>query len=333
MAEPSEKVKVVIRRKKGGHGGHHGGAWKVAYADFVTAMMAFFMVMWLLTQADLKLRSQIAQYFRNPGILPGGAIVNGEVNPFKSREPQLVAHDITIVQFEGKEQPPGKPGSEAEQREARATREQKRLEQHAKQLEQAIEQAVKSTPEIGWLKDRVIIQVTDAGLEIEVVDKAKVPGLDRADRMFFDLSSAELKPPLVALLREIAGVLGQLPNQVQVGGHTDARPFPPESPKTNWQLSFERADAARRVMEAGGLWRGQVSRVLSFADSRPLIPDKPLADENRRLSILAEREGLPPGQAAAEDGPGPIVLPPDTLPSRSTEPAPEAPAPEGHPAG
>ena len=103
-AAPSEKVKVIIRKKKGGHGGgHHGGAWKVAYADFVTAMMAFFLVMWLLTQADLKLRSQIAQYFRQPGIMPGGAIINGEVSPFKSREPQVVAKDITIVQFETKD--------------------------------------------------------------------------------------------------------------------------------------------------------------------------------------------------------------------------------------
>jgi len=321
---PSEKVKVIVRKKKGGHGGHHGGAWKVAYADFVTAMMAFFLVMWLLTQADLKLRSQIAQYFRSPGIMPGGAIINGEVNPFKSRQPQVVAKDITIVQLEARDkQIEPEPGKAGDDRPASAKAEQKQLEEHAKAIEQAIEKAVQESPDIKWLKDRVIIQVTDAGLNIEVVDASRAGTLPKADQMFFDLSSAELKPPLVALLKQIAGILGQLPNHVQIGGHTDARPYPPDSPKNNWQLSFERAEAARRVMEQNGLWAKQVNRVLSFADSQPLIPEDPRADANRRLSILAQREGQPPPEADGADH-GPIVLPADPLPKR---PAPEPAAP------
>ena len=164
----------------------------------------------------------------------------------------------------------------------------------------------------------MIIQVTDQGLNIEVVDASKASTFEKADQMFFDLSSAELKPPLVALLKQIAGVLGQLPNRVQVGGHTDSRPFPADSPKNNWQLSFERAEAARRVMEQNGLWPRQVNRVLSYADTQPLIPGDPRADANRRLSILAQREEGP--TAADGSAHGPIVLPADPLPKRPAEP-------------
>ena len=281
-----QKPRIVFKRK-GGHGAHHGGAWKVAYADFVTAMMALFMVLWLLTQADLKLRQQIAQYFRAPGILQGGAIINGEMNEAKSREPKVVSLDLTIVQGDSEDE---------------------LLRTQAKQLEQSIETAARQDPELAAIKDQVIIQVTDAGLSIQVVDKEK--------KMLFDLSSAELKPAVVHLLENVAALLGQMSNPIQVGGHTDARPYPPGATMTNWELSFRRADNARRVLEAHGARPGQVSRVMAYADSEPLVPADPLADENRRLSILAARQGPVPGKAAEEGGP--LVLPPDPLPSAPT---------------
>jgi chemotaxis protein MotB len=284
MAGDESKPRVIVKKKKGGHGGAHGGAWKVAYADFVTAMMALFMVLWLLTQADLKLRSQIAQYFRDPGVLSGAALVSDTANVAKSREPTVVTKDIIVVQ--------GKA-------------EQELLEAQAREIEKAIEAAARESPDLAKLKEQVIVQVTDAGLSIQVVDKGK--------DLLFDLSSAELKPALVALLQRIAGVLGQLPNPIQVGGHTDSRPFPSTSKITNWELSFERANNARRVLQASGLRAGQITRVLAFADSEPLVPDNPYADENRRLSVLAQRD-KPAPEARCPQGDGPVVLPPDELP-------------------
>jgi chemotaxis protein MotB len=281
----------IVVKKKGGHGAHHGGAWKVAYADFVTAMMALFMVLWLLTQADLKLRQQIAQYFRNPGVLVGGAMINAEMNEARSREPKVISMDVTVVSGDAEEE---------------------LLQNRLREIEDIIEHEAAADPALEAIKDQVIVQVTEQGLSIQVVDKGRT--------MLFDLSSAELKPPVVKVLQSIAGQLGSMPNPIQIGGHTDSRPYANGSTMTNWELSFRRADNARRVLEANGLRRGQVERVLSYADSEPLVPENPLADENRRLSILAQRNAPPPkptpGIAPGEE---PVVLPPDPLPGAAAQ--------------
>jgi chemotaxis protein MotB len=303
MSDAQDRPRVIIKKKKGGHAAHHGGAWKVAYADFVTAMMALFMVLWLLTQADMKLRENIAQYFRNPGVLPGGSVINPEAGGAKSREPQVVARDIMVVQGRAQNERLDGRGAGAEARK----NEQQQLEGSARAVEVAVEELVEENPQLAALKEQVIIQVTDAGLSIQVVEK----GGNRD--LVFDLSSADLKPPLVALLQRLAPVLASLPNPIQIGGHTDARPYPAGSAMTNWELSFKRADKARRVLEAAGVRPGQVNRVLSYADTEPLIAGDPLADENRRLSILAERRASTPC-AAGDDGP--VVLPPDAPPRR-----------------
>jgi chemotaxis protein MotB len=305
MAKSNETVRVIYKKKKGGgHAAHHGGAWKVAYADFVTAMMALFMVLWLLTQADVKLRSQIAQYFRDPGVLTGGSMISQDQNAAHTRDPAVVEKDIVLLQS------PELKRKQDQREQQDAANEQHRLETQAKAIEQAIQKAAVSDDAIKALRDQVIVEVRDSGLSIQVMDQAG----DR--QLLFDLSSAELKPPLVKLLQKIATVLGELPNPVQVGGHTDSRPYAPGSNKSNWELSFERADNARRVLEGNGLRSKQVNRVLAFADSEPLVPDKPLADENRRLSILAERTQPTPA-AAGNAAPGAIVLPPDQVPERT----------------
>ena len=297
-ADGTDKPRVIIRKKKAHHAAHHGGAWKVAYADFVTAMMALFMVLWLLTQADMKLKQEIAQYFRNPGVMPGGSMMAPDAAEARSRDPQVVARDIMIVGARAQQE-----RSDEEER----AKEQARLEEGAKAAEEAVNQLTAENPQLAALKNQVIIQVTDAGLSIQVLDKG---GANRD--LIFDLSSAELKPGLVQLLQRLAATLGGMPNEIQVGGHTDGRPYPPGSGMTNWELSFKRADAARRVLEANGVRGGQVIRVLAYADSQPLIADKPLADENRRLSILAERAEPAPGGPPTEGAP--VVLPPDTTP-------------------
>jgi chemotaxis protein MotB len=284
-------------RKKRAHAAHHGGAWKVAYADFVTAMMALFIVLWLLTQADMKLKQQIAQYFRNPGVLPSGNMINEEHSESKTMTPKLAAKELIIV-----------PGEE------------EMLDAQRKEIEHTLEEAARDSPEVAGLKDQVIVQVTDAGLSIQVVDKGR--------NLLFDVASAELKAPIITFLKELARVLGRMPNHVQIGGHTDSRPFPPSSGLTNWDLAFARANAARRVLEANGLWPGQIHRVVGYADSEPLVPDNPLADENRRLSILAERRHAPTPPSSPPDD-EPVVLPPDPLPTAPTADAREQLAPAG----
>jgi len=305
MAKGGETVRVIIKKKKAAHAAHHGGAWKVAYADFVTAMMALFMVLWLLTQADVKLRSQIAQYFRDPGILPGGSLLSQDQTPAHRRDPAVVENDVVLLHNQERR-------DRQERREQQASAEQTRLEEQAQAIEQAIKALAVDDESIKKLRDQVIVEVRDSGLSIQVVDQA----VD--SQLLFDLSSADLKPPLVKLLKRIATVLGDLPNPVQVGGHTDSRPFAQGALKTNWQLSFERADNARRVLETSGLRDKQVTRVLAYADSEPLKPEDPLADENRRLSILAERTYAAVGKTSVDpDAPAPVVLPPDAIPERT----------------
>ena len=269
--EGEENVRIVIK-KKGGHGAHHGGAWKVAYADFVTAMMALFMVLWLLSQADMKLRQQIAMYFRNPGILPGGSIIATNDAPLQkiNSEQAIATNELEFV------------NERVGKKKQKAAAEQTNLQQAAKNVKQKIAAAVKASPSLAGLEGRVQVQVTPAGLLIEVIDEGR--------KLLFDLSSSELKPEVQQLLRELGGVLGSLPNQIEVGGHTDARPFHGDNGRTNWDLSFERADAARKLLEANGLRSGQLARVLAYADREPLDRENPMADKNRRLSILAVRE-------------------------------------------
>jgi chemotaxis protein MotB len=213
-------------------------------------------------------------YFRSPGVLPGGAAINEELNAARSRGPKVVAGDIVLVQGEGEERV---------------------LTGHAKEIEGEIRRAAAEQPDLAAVAQQMRVEVTPEGLAIQVVDEAKT--------LLFDVASAELKPPVVALLQRIAPVLATLQNPIEIGGHTDARPFPPGSPTSNWQLAFQRADNARRILEASGLPPGRIERVQSFADSQPLVPEDPMADANRRLSIVAIRRYPAPKTEAGASGP------------------------------
>jgi chemotaxis protein MotB len=258
--------RVVVRKKRARYVGAPGSAWKVAYADFVTAMMALFIVLWLLTQADLKLRHQIARYFRDPAMFPSGGVIGEEMVATKSKQPKVVSRDVVIV---------------------RGDAEEYLFEAQKKEIEAAMKQAAREDPLIGALRDQVIVQVTDQGLSIQIVDKGR--------DLLFDLTSAKLQPGLIKLLKRLGAQLGRMANHVQIGGHTDSRPFAAGGGITNWELAFARADAARRVLESNGLWSGQAHRVVAYADSEPLVPANPSADENRRLSILVERTAADAG--------------------------------------
>lgn len=256
MAEPTI---IIIKKKKGGHA-HHGGAWKVAYADFVTAMMALFMVLWLLNQTDESERVQISEYFRT-GVMSGG-------------EGVLEGGGLGTS-----------PGADGEKKKSKSADEDFRLSNDAKQIRQRLESAMQGDKALGKLGDNVRVEVTRDGLLISI--------LERDDNsLIFDLASSALKPALETILRELAPALAAMPNAVRIDGHTDANPFSEKSGMTNWALSFQRADRARAVLEANGLPASQVNGVYARAASDPLIADNPRAPQNRRLTILAMREHM-----------------------------------------
>jgi chemotaxis protein MotB len=245
---------VVIVKKKGkGHHGHHGGAWKVAYADFVTAMMAFFLVMWLVGQSP-NVKAAVAGYFRDPGVfettrgsgvLPGGA--EGLKDDGLSKP---IPNDVKSAQAV--------------------------LEQAAAHLREALAKI----PSLKALEDRIEITVTAEGLRIELLETAK--------NSFFAVGSAELLPETVQILAVISQELGTLGNPVALEGHTDSRGYADSKGYGNWELSTDRANAARRAMERFGLRMGQINGVRGYANTRLRTPDSPLDAKNRRISIVVQ---------------------------------------------
>jgi chemotaxis protein MotB len=256
------KAKVIFVKKKGKGHAHHGGAWKVAYADFVTAMMALFMVLWLVSQTDETTRSQLARYFRS-GVFSGSGHVIGDSVP-SGRGPTVGG---------GQTQINGQHGQPTQQQ----------LEATAQTLEQVLDLVAADDPHLAALREQIDVRLDDSGLLIQISDGG--------DEILFGLASSELTPALAEFLAALGPVLGRLSNELQIHGHTDARPFPEGSSYDNWNLSFARADAARRFLEGHGVRPHQIVGVLAHADSDLLVPENPLDPRNRRLSILAVRHG------------------------------------------
>lgn len=267
--KPRRRVKKVR-----GHGGHHGGAWKVAYADFVTAMMALFLVLWLVSQADVELKQQIASYFRNPGVFDSTA--GGILSQAKkvSKEPTAQTS--------------------------------KDNEQALFSVAQTLQKQFGTRPEFARYKDRVQIDVTDEGLRIQMIDEA--------DKVSFQSGSADLGEDAKAVLAEIAGGICTLPNKINIGGHTDSRVFPSNNGYTNWELSADRANAARRTLEASCVKPEQIRRIVGFADTELLNPNDPFSPANRRISITVLR--LTEEPKAEDEKPGDK----DTEKGRETKP-------------
>jgi chemotaxis protein MotB len=273
MSKSDKPVIVVKRYKKGGHG-HHGGAWKIAYADFVTAMMAFFLLMWLLgstTKGDLK---GIADYFQTPlaiamqggpsvgssnTLLPGGGkdlrAVDGQVNRGGVVETDEEAKKLREKQAE------------------RAERE--KLET----LKARIEQAIAASVNLSTFKKQLLLDITSEGLRIQIVDDQNRP--------MFDLSSAELKPYTREILRELGQMLNNVPNKLSLAGHTDATPFSGSGKSYgNWELSSDRANASRRELIAAGLEEPKIVRVVGLGSTVQFDKADAFSPANRRISIV-----------------------------------------------
>jgi chemotaxis protein MotB len=249
---------IIIRKKARHHHGHHGGAWKVAYADFVTAMMAFFLVMWLVGQSP-QVRQAVAHYFRDPGAFDqaGRGVLPG-----------------TEAGMSGG----GQSGSFANKATNPDVEEAKRaLQKAAEHLRAAVQLTFAD------VQDRIEITVTDEGLRIEL--------REAPDDGFFSSGSAAMKAETEKLLAVIAKELGQLTNKIAVEGHTDSRPYAAANGQyTNWELSADRANAARRVLARTGVNGKQIEGVRGFADTKPRTPDTPFDAGNRRISIIVRRE-------------------------------------------
>jgi chemotaxis protein MotB len=247
MTPHAQETPVRIVRKKGGHGGgHHGGAWKVAYADFVTAMMALFIVLWIVGQSK-PVKESISGYFKDPGAF-------------------MSNHKVGSGAIEGAPVP------------AVITGLNNIDEAKLRQLGEEIKKKIAERPELAKIADQVQLQLVDEGLRIELVEKS--------ESFFFDVGTSEIKPDAAAILAIIAREVGGLPNRIVVEGHTDSRQYDRPDGYTNFELSAERANSARRILVKNGVAHSQIDEVRGYADTRLRNRANPFDIVNRRISIL-----------------------------------------------
>ncbi len=267
MADDSQRPIVIKRIKKAG-GGHHGGAWKIAYADFVTAMMAFFLLMWLLGSTTKAQMEGIAEYFRTPlkVALAGGSGAGDATSIIKGGGTDLTRRTGQVKM--------GEIDPETA-RKVLAKDEAERLSQMKTKLERLIE----SNAKLKQFKKQLKLDITSEGLRIQIVDDQNRP--------MFDSGSAVMKDYTRDILREIGKTLNELPNKISLSGHTDAVQYASgERGYSNWELSADRANASRRELVAGGLEEGKILRVVGLGSAVPFDRDNPNSPVNRRISII-----------------------------------------------
>ena len=245
MAEQPVIIKKII--KKGGHG-HHGGAWKLAYADFVTAMMAFFLLMWLLGSTTEETKKGISEYFQDPykaSLIDKGQIPTlDEIAPTEI-DPQAEKHDLMQLEM----------------------------------LKEKIQDMIDANSKLSEVKDQIKLETTQEGLRVQIIDNKNMP--------MFKLASSETEPQIRLILRALAPVINKLPNKITINGHTDSRPFPANRKGySNWELSSDRANVARYELNNGGLAEEKILRVTGLSDSIPYNPVDPQDPMNRRISII-----------------------------------------------
>lgn len=275
MAGDAKKLQPIIVKKikKSGHGAH-GGAWKIAYADFVTAMMAFFLLMWLLGSTTEGDKKGIANYFQSPlkvslfggsGSGDASSVVKGGGEDLTRQGGQVKRGDV-----KADEKNYNLLALKAEQRRA----ERLRMEQ----LKDKVEKTIAANPRLAALGGQIKLEMTKEGLRIQIADESNRP--------MFDSGSAVVKPYMRELLQELGMVLAEVPNRLTVEGHTDAQPFSAgERGYSNWELSADRANASRRELVTGGLPESRMLRVQGLASSKLLEPQAPESPMNRRISI------------------------------------------------
>ena len=297
---------IIVKRSKKGEHPHHGGAWKVAYADFVTAMMAFFLLMWLINTTTPEQKRGIADYFApqsiaqtmsgSGGVLGGkvmgqeGSRAGGAVAALQKNSPPSPANQSHSTDSsdrhggtsQGQEQETDSQSQSSETSDNATMSAQNGEFAHAAE---AIHQSLKDNPDIAALSRQVIVDQTPEGMRIQLVDQDGRP--------MFQPGTAEPMPYTRRLLETIAKIIDRLPNRISISGHTEAKAFNGPSGVTNWELSAERANAGRSILAASGLDSDRIYEVAGKAGSEPLLPEDPNASANRRLSIVLLREAPP----------------------------------------
>ena len=329
MAETNQLIVKKVR--KGGDHGHHGGAWKVAYADFVTAMMAFFLLLWLLNATTEAQKSGIADYF-SPAALSNtrsgaGSILGGTSLSLDSSSvsdhptggvllalPTPADSSKTDIERDAEKEGEashgpaetgegGRVGEDGEKGENGEIDEKKFAELMAEKedekffhAERELREAIEGIPELEMLSDSLVIDHTPEGLRIQIVDQDKVS--------MFPLGSSTMYDHTKKLIGLIFQVIEELPNKVAVSGHTDSLPYAADNGYTNWELSIDRANASRRALQQSGFPLERIARVIGMAETEPLLPEDPTNPRNRRISIVLLREAghEPPPQTHEQTG-------------------------------
>ncbi|MCW8806909.1 MAG: flagellar motor protein MotB [Rhodanobacter sp.] len=323
---------IIVRRARKQKHGHHGGAWKVAYADFVTAMMAFFLVMWIIGAGTREQRAAVSEYFKNPSNTPGTATMAppGKIGPGGASDSAIqLGGAMDIPRGPGKDKR-GAPSSRKDIKDAEKLaheqdkapldakdadklaheQEKARLEELMKQLHAAIQSSQALVP----FKDQLLLDITPEGLRIQIVDKLNRP--------MFDLGSATLKPYTAKILRELGQFINSVPNKISISGHTDDAPYTSDHDYSNWELSADRGNAARRALIAGGLEEDKVARVVGLAAAVPFDKLHPGDPINRRISIIVmtrQAEQAARAQETAANAPGAGAMPSAPASAPSTD--------------
>lgn len=290
MSDDLSQKPIIIKRIKKVSGGHHGGAWKIAYADFVTAMMAFFLLMWLLGSTTQGDKEGIAEYFKTPLkiALAGGAGSGDSSSVIKSGGEDL-SRRMGQVKRGDIEEIKRTINLEA----AQAEKQRLEIEQF-KNLKKRIEQVIEANPSLVNFKKQLLLDITTDGLRIQIIDEKNRP--------MFSIGKAELQSYTKEILHEIGKMLNDVPNKISLSGHTDATPYPSgEKSYSNWELSADRANASRRELIAGGMDANKVLRVVGLSSAVLFDKEDPFSPFNRRISIIVMNEKAE--KAIIEEGP------------------------------
>lgn len=315
---------IIVKRVKKTAGGHHGGAWKIAFADFATAMMAFFLVMWLMSVATPEQKKLISGYFKDPiGFSESASpyVIDLGGTPTPSPDRTLNPEE----QPEGEEPPADVDREQAESVAEEVERERLEL------LLQELQNKVDENPQLQRFKDQILFEITQDGLRIQITDAENRP--------MFASGSARLQPYFEDILLALTDTIAAVPNKISISGHTDAKPFVGRGDYGNWELSADRANAARRVLVAGGYHEEQVARVVGYGSSALFDRQDPLNPVNRRIDIVVltkKAQRAIDGTQAEPEAPGPssgVDAPavPAAVPGEPAAPAIEPPPAPGDP--